>query len=240
MIGGALALGAAAWIGWTGLPQLFTPACVRRGPRRAGRLALTFDDGPDPRWTPRVLDVLGEAGIHATFFLVGERARAHPDLLRRIRAEGHEVGNHTDGMRTTFWRATEAFERDLLRAEATLGLSRAPLKLFRPAGGLSRRSQRAAAARHGYLCVLGSAYPFDPARPPVAYMSWLMRKNLAPGVILILHDSSGDRSRSVAALARVLRDGQARRFRLVTVSQLLAGSAAQVSRAPATRPDVVE
>src|SRR5262249_31612038 len=91
VIGRALGLGAAAWIGWAGVPHLFTPACAWRGPRGARRLALTFDDGPDPAWTPRVLDRLAARDVRATFFVVGERAERAPDVVRRMAAEGHEV-----------------------------------------------------------------------------------------------------------------------------------------------------
>ena len=66
MIGGALALGAAGWVGWAWLPHLFTPACAWRGPRTGRRLALTFDDGPDPVWTPRLLDGLRARGYALT------------------------------------------------------------------------------------------------------------------------------------------------------------------------------
>jgi peptidoglycan/xylan/chitin deacetylase (PgdA/CDA1 family) len=64
-------------------------------PKRAGELALTFDDGPNPKWTPRLLDVLGKHGVKATFFMLGSRAQAEPELVRRVAAEGHLIGNHS-------------------------------------------------------------------------------------------------------------------------------------------------
>ena len=67
-----------------------------RAPRRTDAVALTFDDGPDPEFTPQILDMLAARGITAAFFVVGERARQHPELLVRMHAEGHVVGNHTD------------------------------------------------------------------------------------------------------------------------------------------------
>src|SRR4030095_13416477 len=89
-----LGFGAAAWIGWAGLPHLLTLACAWRGPRGESRIALTVDDGPDPAGTARGLDQLAAFHVSATFFLVGERAEGAPDLVRRMAAEGHEVGNH--------------------------------------------------------------------------------------------------------------------------------------------------
>ena len=67
----------------------------RKGGKPAGRVAITFDDGPDPVWTPRILDLLKSRGVHAAFFLIGENAQARPDLVRREFAEGHVIGNHT-------------------------------------------------------------------------------------------------------------------------------------------------
>ena len=99
MIARALGLGAAAWIGWAWLPHLLTPACVWRGPRGERRVALTFDDGPDPAWTPRVLDQLADLRVSATFCLIGERAERVPDVVRRMAAEGHEVGLLAGGHR---------------------------------------------------------------------------------------------------------------------------------------------
>jgi peptidoglycan/xylan/chitin deacetylase (PgdA/CDA1 family) len=219
-------------------------------------VALTFDDGPHPVHTPQVLDILKRHNAHATFFLIGERARQHPELVARIRAEGHEIGNHTDSMKTTWLMKTEKFERSLLEAEETLQIQReveevkegkevkevkdsrasiavsstsstsstssASRKLIRPAGGLIRPSQVAAAKRHGYTVVVGSSYAWDPARPPKAYIRWAIAKNLRPGAIAVLHDAGGDRSRSVAALEGILADTEQKGLRCVTLSELLA------------------
>ena len=77
---------------WPG-SRIFGSALI--APKRAGELALTFDDGPNPKWTPRLLDVLGELGVKATFFMLGGRAEAEPGLVRRIAGEGHLIGNHS-------------------------------------------------------------------------------------------------------------------------------------------------
>ena len=194
--------------------------------------ALTFDDGPDPIYTPQVLDLLQRYNAKATFFLVGEHARQHPELVARIRAAGHEVGNHTDTKATTFYMSAKAFEASLVRAEETLGLSTtresghlqpvSSRKLLRPAGGWIHSSQLALARRRGYTCVLGSAYAFDPQSPSAAYIRWAISRNLRPGTIVILHDSTGNRSKTVAALAGILADADKRGLRSVTVSELLA------------------
>jgi hypothetical protein len=80
-------------------------------------VAITFDDGPDPNFTPKVLEVMRKYNIQATFFLVGERARRFPQLVEQIRKEGHFVANHSDSWRRTIQLDGNEFERDLLRAE---------------------------------------------------------------------------------------------------------------------------
>jgi peptidoglycan/xylan/chitin deacetylase (PgdA/CDA1 family) len=186
-------------------------------------VGLSFDDGPSPEHTPELLGLLSRHGARATFFLIGTRAAAHPRLVARIRGEGHEVANHylTDGSILTT--SDERFEQALVRTEHLLRLEGAR-KLFRPPGGLARPSQLQRARSRGYTCVLGSAYPFDPSRPPSAYIRWLVTKNLAPGVIVILHDGIADPSRTLAALDGILAAGTRKGLRFVSVGTLMDAS----------------
>ncbi len=184
-------------------------------------VALTFDDGPDPVYTPQVLAILARHDIRATFFLVGKNAQQHPGLVEQIRQAGHGIGNHTGTMATTFFLPTEAFEEDLLRTETTLGINSSWPKFFRPAGGWIRPAQLSRAKSLGYTCVLGSAYAYDPYRPPVAYIRWAVVKNLRLGVIVVLHDSGGNRSNTIAALEGILAAAQTRRLRWITLSELV-------------------
>lgn len=188
-------------------------------------VALSFDDGPDPTFTPRVLDLLARHEVHATFFLIAERALARPDLVARIRAEGHEVASHYTTTRPAWRDSDEQFADNLEFAEKVLGLQDTRPRLFRPPGGIARPSQLEQARGKGYTVVLGSAYPFDPASPPTAYIRWLVTKNLAPGVVVILHDGIDDPSRSIVALPAILRAGAKRGLRFVTVGELLGSRA---------------
>ena len=201
-------------------------AIVWRVETKAALAALTFDDGPDPVHTPKVLDLLAGQKVHATFFLVGERARQRPQLVARIRGEGHEVGNHTQSHGRTALQRLSTFEEELLEGEKTLGLDRARPNLFRPPGIWLRPEQQAVAARHGYLTVLGSAYAYDPYRPPTRYIEWVIGKNLRPGAIVVLHDAGGDRSHTVAALPAILRAARQKDLKLVTLSELMASGRA--------------
>ncbi|HET6898620.1 MAG TPA: polysaccharide deacetylase family protein, partial [Vicinamibacteria bacterium] len=187
-------------------------------------VALSFDDGPAPDHTPQVLEILSKHKAHATFFLIGDRAMAYPDLVARLRMGDHEVGNHYFTIRSTVRASDDEFLANLTRTEHVLGLQ-GPNKLFRPPGGRIRPVHRRLAEEHGYRVVLGSAYPYDGSRTPSAYIRWLVTKNLAPGVIVILHDGIADPSRMLNVLDSILSAGDRKGLRFVTVGELLRASA---------------
>src|SRR6266700_981835 len=196
------------------------PKIVWEGPRFGNSIALTFDDGPDPAFTPQVLKILETYNIKATFFLVGERARRYPDLVNSIGAAGHAIGNHSNSWRKTICLPPGSLEEDLLEAERALGLDRQP-KFFRPAGVLISPKQLQIVRKNNYSCVLGSAYAFDPHHPPAAYIKWAIRRSLRPGAIIVLHDSGGDRSNTIRALPTIIADAQKRGLRFRTLSEFL-------------------
>lgn len=203
-----------------GLLEPLTPNIVWRVETDRPLVALSFDDGPDPTHTPVVLEILKHAGATATFFLIGERAEAHPGLVRQIKAAGHEVGNHYFTKSHTFRHSDAEFLGYLDRTERAAGIA-AP-KLFRPPGGVAWPRQLRLARELGYSCVIGSAYPYDGGHPPVGYIQWLIEKNLAPGTIVILHDGIDDPSRSIAALPHILASGRARGLGFVSIGTLMA------------------
>lgn len=181
-------------------------------------IAITFDDGPDPTFTPKVLEVLRRYNIKATFFLVGERVRRFPELIQQIHDGGHGIGNHSDSWHRTVQLNDDEFERDLLRAERSIG-SRNPPKLFRPAGGFIRTRQIELLRKHQYSVFLGSAYAFDPYQPPRKYIEWAITRGLKRGAIIVLHDSGGNRSNSVEALPKIIENAQTAGFRFVMLSE---------------------
>ncbi|MBV6697038.1 bifunctional polysaccharide deacetylase/glycosyltransferase family 2 protein [Kitasatospora aureofaciens] len=202
-----------------GKPRSATP--------KPGTIALTFDDGPDPRWTPKILDVLHRAGVHATFFVVGTQAAAHPELVQRMIAEGHQLGvhtfTHTDLGAAPAWRRTlELREAQLTLAGAagvTSSLLRPPYSSTADALDDPGWSAVQQAGREGYLTVLTTQDSEDWRRPGVGEIV----KNATggpgnQGQILLMHDAGGDRSQSVAALDGVLSTLKARGFRFTTVS----------------------
>ena len=197
------------------------PRIVWRVETREPLVALSFDDGPAPDHTPKVLEILARYDARATFFLIGNRVEAHPGTVAHIRAAGHEVGNHHYSLRSTLRMTDPEYLEGLRRTEDALRLE-GPTKLFRPPGGRIRARQLDQAIARGYTCVLGSAYPFDGAHPPASYIRWVVSKNLAPGTIVILHDGIADPSRSIEALPGILDAGRRQGLRFVPVGTLLA------------------
>ena len=226
MIAGALAVGAAAWVGWAWAPHLLTPACAWRGPREGRRLALTFDDGPDAAWTPRVLDTLREAGVRATFFLVAERAQRAPDVVRRMVAEGHEVASHSWSHRCLWFCGPRGTATEIARAHETLAaLAGAAPRHFRPPWGMVNAAMFPALRRVGERCVFWSIQP--EGRRPVApgrQVEDVLRR-AHPGAIVDLHDAEGTPGapgRLVDALPALLAGLRERGYALTTVDELLA------------------
>lgn len=156
-------------------------------------VALTYDDGPDPEHTPGVLDALAGRGTRATFFVLADRAEAHPELLRRIAAEGHDVGLHgEDHRRLSELPAREALHRirrGRRRLEVVLG---APVALYRPAYGAQRLAQAAGTRALGLEIVLWTGWARDWEAVPAAEIALRAEDAAHPGAFLLLHDATGD------------------------------------------------
>ncbi len=201
------------------LLELLTPDLEYRVRTDLPLVALSFDDGPHPVFTPVVLDILQRHDAKATFFLIGDRALRNPEVVARIKEEGHEVANHYFVNGPTLGHSDAEFLNNLEKTEDAIGPLEGP-KLFRPPGGVARARQLKVAQACGYTCVLGCAYPHDPMHPPVWYIRWLIEKNLRPGTIVILHDGISDPSRSIEALPHILTVGRQRGLRFVSIGEL--------------------
>ena len=195
------------------------------------RFALTFDDGPSPRNTPRLLEVLERAGARATFFLLDHRARRHPDLVRRLVVAGHEAGVHG---RLHLWPLilpTRTLAWELRRtAQAIEAAAAVRPRLYRAPFGLLRPGQARAVRALGYEPVLGDIYPADVECRQAVHIASRVMPRLAAGSIVILHDSTvlgdGDRGPTVEAVATILREAAALGLAAATVSEMIAAAAA--------------
>ncbi|OGL15005.1 MAG: hypothetical protein A3F92_09035 [Candidatus Rokubacteria bacterium RIFCSPLOWO2_12_FULL_71_22] len=223
---GRLALGvAAAWGAYAWGAHVVTPACVWRGDRARRRVALTFDDGPDPAWTPRVLDLLRERRVPGSFFLVGERAARAPETVRRMAAEGHEVASHGWSHRSLWlcgpWRTGEEIGRTHALLTALAG---SEPRHFRPPWGMVNAAMFGALRRHGERCVFWSIQPEGlRSAPPDLQVRHVLRRAHA-GAIVDLHDAEGTPGapeRVLAALPAMIDGLRDAGYDPVTVTALL-------------------
>jgi peptidoglycan-N-acetylglucosamine deacetylase len=148
---------------WPG-SRIFGSALI--APARAGELALTFDDGPNPKWTPRLLDVLCEHGVKATFFVLGGRAQTEPELVRRIAAEGHLIGNHSWSHPNLARTGASKIREELTRTSDTLEqITGERVKYFRPPFGARRPVVFRIARELGLRVVTWNAMTSDWSEP---------------------------------------------------------------------------
>jgi cellulose synthase/poly-beta-1,6-N-acetylglucosamine synthase-like glycosyltransferase/peptidoglycan/xylan/chitin deacetylase (PgdA/CDA1 family) len=201
---------------------------VSRARRPGQRIALSFDDGPDPRWTPRIAATLRRLGVPATFFVVGSQVARHPAVLRELEAQGFELGNHT--FSHSDLAALSRWERTLqvgLTENAIAGAVGLRPRLVRPPyssipAAVSKRQLRALdqLMREGYVIALSDLDGEDWRRPGVDVIVRAITPRGDSGGIVLLHDGGGDRSETIAALEQAVPRLRARGFRFVRVSDL--------------------
>jgi peptidoglycan/xylan/chitin deacetylase (PgdA/CDA1 family) len=221
------ATGAALWTApeWlVGRLAVWYPGCLYRVSTKAPLVALTIDDGPDPRTTPLILAELDRHGARATFFLIGERVNGRERLVRRLAAEGHELGNHFMRDRPSIRLSPRAFETDLLQSDQVLARY-GRMKWARPGSGWHSRVMLDVMRRHGYDCALGSVYPFDAAIPSTAIAARFVLRHARPGAVIVLHDGGPRGERTARTLRTVLPELNRRGYRVVSLSDLVAHAA---------------
>jgi peptidoglycan/xylan/chitin deacetylase (PgdA/CDA1 family) len=172
---------------------------VEGAPPIARTVALTFDDGPDPRWTPQVLDLLARHHAVATFCLVGENATRHPELVRAIVDAGMQLCDHSHRHEIDPSRPGAGMAHDDL---ATLAGTDVPW--FRAPGGVWSAAVQRAAADHGMRPLGWNVDSRDWTRPGVAAIVERVQQQVRPGAVALLHDGGGRRDQTVAALEELL------------------------------------
>ena len=205
------------------------PTLYHQGAGDAHEVALTFDDGPDPEWTPKILDVLKAAKIKAAFFLVGVNAERYPNLVRRIVDEGHEIGNHTYYHPNLALCWPEHIRVELNATQLLIQtLTGRATTLFRPPYAADTQPARLAeltplqiAQDQNYLVVLENIDPQDWSRPGADVILQRVKQQRHDGNIILLHDAGGDRSQTLEALPRIIEYLQARNDTIVPLSKLL-------------------
>ncbi|CAM5470911.1 polysaccharide deacetylase family protein [Streptomyces viridochromogenes] len=219
-----LATGASVWTAQAGAageaaPRATAPAAADRaaepvavtiahasekGPRGVN---ITIDDGPDPNWTPQVLDVLREHGVKATFCMVGTQAKAYPDLVRKVVAEGHRLCDHSVSHDTAMDKNSQTYQsRQILDAERMITEASGGVRpmYYRAPGGAFTPYSRTLAASRGMRPLGWNVDTKDFERPGADAIVATVQRELANGPTLLFHDAGGDRSQTVEALRRVL------------------------------------
>ena len=212
--------------GWNpdvaGLPGTANAANVTftSGSRSQAYVALTFDDGPHATLTPKLLDILAERNVKATFFVLGPRVKASPGVMRRIVAEGHEIGNHSWTHRVMSKAPDAAVFKEFQDThDAVIAACGVAPKSQRPPYGAMTKVQRSMLKdKFGYPCILWDVDPLDWKKPGSGVVASRLLSGARNGSILLLHDIHAG---SVDAVPAVVDGLIAKGYTFVTVSQLV-------------------
>ena len=201
---------------------------IGRGSRAGKTAYLTFDDGPNPGATDRILETLAAQGVPAAFFMVGAHVQRYPDIARRVAAAGHEVGNHTQHHIKLHVRGPHRIRRELEEAHGAITtLAGAAPRAFRAPHGYRNPFVAPATRRLGYRVFGWTFGVWDSARPGADEIRRRVRVHLRPGAIILLHDGDGydpegDRTQTAAALPGIIQDARDAGYTLRPLDELLA------------------
>lgn len=182
-------------------------------------LALTLDDGPDSVLTPQLLDLLAEHDTRVTFFVLGDQVPGNEDLIARMKAAGHELGNHLGRDEPSINLTDEEFGRQLLAVEELIG----PLgetKWCRPGSGWFTPDMVRIAHELGYRCCLGSIYPLDNKLRQTEWIRGAVMDRVYPGAILVLHEGGPDRAYILPLLDELIPELKAAGYDFLTLSEI--------------------
>lgn len=212
---------------WTSLQVLPWDLCRWQGPAGRRRVALTFDDGPDPVATPAVLDRLDALGLRATFFPLGSLAEREPDLVAEVVRRGHQVGVHGYHHRHHLARSPAWTWADLGRADRAMQAAGVCPTWYRPSYGQATGATLVAARLRGWRTVLWSAWGREWTTEDPAEVAGRIAGRLRPGAVVLLHDNdafgtAGMWRVGLAALDEVARELEERQLEAVTLDELVA------------------
>ncbi|MDA3005555.1 MAG: polysaccharide deacetylase family protein, partial [Actinomycetota bacterium] len=198
-------------------------------PRAVPRAALTFDDGPGPS-TPAILDALAKEGVKATFFVLGRQARRHPEMVRRMRDEGHQVASHGYDHGILVLRGPGHVRDQIRHTEEAVEQAAGPgamTPVFRAPHGFRGPATWAAVRSAGYAMAGWTKGVFDSADPGPEVVAQRSARALSPGCILLLHDADGwdperPRLHTAAAIPDICAAARHKGLELVTLDELLA------------------
>jgi len=190
------------------------------------KISLTFDDGPHATSTPKILDLLHEFKVSATFFLVGKHLEKHPEIARRMVGAGHEIGNHTFSHSLLYVSTRNRIRDEIGRTDTLLrNIDGAEPKFFRPPAGFFTKQVLDIVEQMGYQTVVGDVYPRDPHLPGKEKIVDRVLQRTVAGSIIILHDGGNtqcvDRSQTIEALYEIIPRLKTEGFEFLTLTDLL-------------------
>lgn len=200
---------------------------VTQGSGAKRQVALTFDDGPYPPYTQKLLQVLADKQVHATFFMVGENAAKHPEIVKMVQAGGHEIALHAGKHQDLLKLNGEAVRQNIASGKRTLeGITGQPVRLMRPPHGFKDWQVLAEMEAAGLRAVNWSVIPRDWTNPGVQRIVDRVCFEAEPGAIVLLHDGDSPRNiapreQTVAAVGLIIDQLREEKYELVTVSELL-------------------
>ncbi len=206
-----LALGLWFWWACSEPSSTFFRPVLIRGPQEGKRISLTFDDGPAEQYTEQVLEILREQQVPATFFVCGRNVEKHPELLRRIVADGHEVGNHTYSHLFVYFKSQRRIAEEIDRTQAIIEkVAGFRPKIFRPPYGARWFGLMPTLLKRGMHLILWSSTGYDWKKDAKGITEIILRE-LKPGAVILLHDgretrpaAEVDRSPTVLALPTII------------------------------------
>ncbi len=198
------------------------PLVIYHGPKQEKKVALTFDDGPDPVYTPKILDILRKKKVPGTFFVVGREVKAYPEITVQIAAEGHVLANHTWNHAYLPDLKKKEVKEELVRtAQVVEKLTGREMELMRPPYG-AVAGQEKEVAHNGYRMINWDVDSLDwKGRRTPAQILQTVKSQVQPGSIILLHSGGGNRSATVKTLPLLIDQLQAKGYSFVTVDELI-------------------
>jgi chitin deacetylase len=214
------------------VPEPYQGQIVRSLPLAPGdrAIALTFDDGPSPD-TVQILEILQDYDIPATFFVLGQVISSYPEVLQRIVAEGHLLGNHTWSHPYTVNSEAEAHREIERTAELIYEYTRVRTKLFRPPGGYLDNALTPYSTGQKQAIMMWSVDSYDYFLTQSEILDQVLAE-MHPGAIVLLHDGGGPRHHTVAALPQLIETLQQQGYEFLTVIELMKRSQAAIAQTP--------
>ncbi len=196
-------------------------------------IAMTFDDGPSQKLTPELLEILAAHHIHATFFVIGQNVERAPEILQRAVREGHEIGNHSWSHPAFGKMADAAVRREIQKTDDAIraAMGHSPLLLRPPYGSITARQKQWIHSEFGYRIILWDVDPLDWKRPGSSVVTSRIVRETRPGSIILSHDIHPG---TIQAMPQTFDQLQAKGFKFVTVSELIAMGKPMAPKEPGT------